>query len=69
MIGSGQHVWIQMWGGESGDEVIQDGVLEPGADIALRFVEPQIVTRFSLTRITHEQAEALAAELGVKAQF
>lgn len=67
MIGAGQHIWVQMWGGESGREVIADGVLEPGADINLVFSDgPQLVARWSLTRITKEDASRLAAEKGVQ---
>jgi len=66
MIGSGQHVRIQMWNGE---EIVADGVLEPGADINLVFKDgPQTVTQFALTRITKDEADELAAG-GVKQEL
>ena len=67
-IGAGQHVWVQMWGPEG--EIIADGVLEPGSNICLVFSDgPQPVAKWALTRITHEEAEALAAEKGVQQAF
>jgi hypothetical protein len=69
-IGSGQHVWVQMWGGESGEEVIADGVLYPGEDVFLTFSDgPQLVAKWSLTRITKEHAERLAQEKGIKQEI
>lgn len=69
MIGAGQHIWIRMWNdnAEGNEQIVVDGCLEPGADIHLTFADgPQTITRFALTRITHEDAEALAAQKGVK---
>lgn len=68
MIGTGQHIWVQMWGPNG--EVIQDGVLEPGSDCNFVFTDgAQPVQRWALTRITQEEADRLAAEKGVKAAF
>jgi len=70
-IGSGQHIWIRMWNDDAGgdDAIIADGVLEPGADVHWQFEEPQTVTRVSLQRISHREAEELAAEKGIKQQL
>lgn len=57
-----------MWGPDG--EVIADGVLEPGSDCYFAFTDgPQPVERWALTRITHEEAERLAAEKGIKQEF
>lgn len=67
MIGAGQHVRIQMW---NGDEVVQDGLLEPGCDISLRFSDgPQIVTAYALTRLTQYEADELFGDTPAKAVF
>jgi len=67
-IGAGQHIWIRMWNDDfqGDDAIIADGVLEPGSNVHWKFEEPQVVTRVSLQRITHEAAEELLAEKGVK---
>lgn len=68
MIGSGQHVWVRMWG--PNDEIIADGVLMPGEDIHLVFSDgPELVSRWALTRITRAEAERLAEEKGVKQEI
>lgn len=60
MIGSGQHVRLQMWGVDG--ETIQDGVLPPGMDTDLTFTDgAQVVARIALTRFTKEEADRMEA--------
>lgn len=60
MIGTGQHILVEMW---NGDELIHRGVLPPGDNASLFFTDgPQPVSKFSLARITKAEADAIPAE-------
>lgn len=61
MIGSGQHILVEMWNGE---ELVHRGILPPGENASLWFTDgAQAVTKFALTRLTKAEADAIPQEM------